>query len=388
VTSASGFPSDLRRLLATALWCGGWLGSLARPITAQPSVAHVVAHDRALCTSCRVELRRVASISDSTISISGIGAFLMRERNGTYILGSRSGEVVRVSGDGRILPRVGRRGAGPREFIGPFHADVGKADTVFVADKSTRRISLVDLDGGIGKRSVTVGNLASFLVQADNSFVLSGSGMDRASIGHVLHLHASDGRYVRSASASRSTTARVTPVTFFRSLAPATNARFVAAPLRRYELEIWSSQLQLREVIKREAPWFPSLPDDAGFDLPSRKPMPSTILGLLGSDRSDTLLVIIRTGARGFVPSPAIAAGEEGIDAYPGGAGINRYVDTVFELVDLARRSVTVSHRVRGGYFPVLNSMRANATPQVWKFGEATDGSLQIEVFDFRVLAK
>lgn len=341
----------------------------------------------ASCATCRLVVQPVAIVSDAELSLSAFEVFVARERSGGFLVGNSVGDVARYSAAGRFHAHVGRRGRGPREFLRPFFAASGNGDSVFIVDRETRRITVFGAQS-LPARTLPSGNLFEMLVLSPSIMVYSGAGHDPRSGSHSLHLQTTGGQYLRSNSAPSATARRPNLVTMARLLAPTLNGHFLAATVRRYTIEQWDAALNLQRVYVREADWFPPMADDAPFDLPNRRPMPSTLIGLLGSRQSGTVYTVIRKGAAKFTADETLrgATGELGASQYPRGAALNRYVDTVIEAIDLPRKTVLTTNTFSGAYFPVLGSFTSNGTPMLWRFAESADGLEHIEIVALRTL--
>lgn len=367
-------------VLAVLLFLAATAGAQARP-------RGTLLKGSASCATCRLVLLPVATISDTRISFSALEVFVASARASGFIIGNSFGEVARYSAAGSFRSYLGQRGRGPREFLRPFFAALGPADSVFIADREARRIAVFGAQGRPA-RSLPIGNLFELLLLPDSRIVYSGVGHDPKSGTHSLHLHASNGQHIRSNGVPSTAAHRPNLVTTARLLAPTLDGSFLAATVRRYTIELWDTGLNLREVIVREVQWFPALADDAPFDLPNRKPMPSTLIGLLGSAQSPTVYPVIRKGAAKFVADKKLdgATGELGASQYPTGAALNRYVDTIVEAIDIPSRTVLATNTLKGGYFPVLGSVTSTGTPLLWRYAESSDGSDQIEIFALRLV--
>jgi hypothetical protein len=254
-----------------------------------------------------LDLIRIATVTDDHVNLAADQVVVLRDINGQYWVATSSGELDVFDSVGRFRRRVGRPGTGPGELRRPFYMAVARGDSVLVADRETRRISVFDPTLSRTSRVFPIGSLHEFLALPSGRLVASGTVSGERSGGLSMHLLNDSGRVTKSASAEERMLGDRGSTGLVRSLALAPKSDILAATMRRYRIERWSSDLQFRAVYERAVDWFPALPHDTPVDLPNRKPMPSSLLAILGDTTSNLIISIIRTAERPFAPDPMVA---------------------------------------------------------------------------------
>jgi len=162
-----------------------------------------------------------------------------------------------------------------------------------------------------------------------------------------------------------------------RYLSPHPNGGFISAMTYRYEFEHWSNSLVLLKRFVREGNWFPPMRAEQSVDFLARSPLPAQLFGVSTTPASSIAFATIILAAKDWKPDPRIkgTSGELSfMPPRPVGIYVNKYVDTIFEAIDLSTGSVLATSRFPGSYSPISH------TPYHWTLKEQSDGNVMVQI--------
>jgi hypothetical protein len=252
--------------------------------------------------------------------------------------------------DGRWHATIGRAGGGPGEFRGPLILRRSNGDTMLVLDEGNRRASYFTSDGvlirttalNLSARDVAIGN--------DHGVVVNAMVRTPEAAGLPLHLvDPVDGSVNHAFGAVVPVLRADQPRTVDRVLAPArcssACSRVWSALPTRYEIELWDYRSgEFQYALRRRPPWFsPHWQPEVVVPTPDHAP-PPYITGM-GTDACGRLWVYSLAAD----PEWREALGpqqERGGRAFYPVLDVNRYYDTVFEVLDGERGQLVASGRI------------------------------------------
>lgn len=250
----------------------------------------------------RIELRRIASISDSTGMLAA-RIVLATAHESRLLLPCCAGSGFAVYDTaGRLITTVGKRGSGLGEFQFAGAPLIGPGDTVHVGDARLGRISVFSPDYQF-IRTVAPAHprMQPQLVRSDGRYLVARQIPTPSEAGYPMHVLGPDGALHRSFGAD---TAQYRPdlARFLdRAVGRGSDGSVWAFPPGRYLLEQWdpdSARLLRRLSVApawfRESPFWP--PDE------TQRPVPS--MGGVVEDGNGVLWVLIRDAATDWEAPP------------------------------------------------------------------------------------
>jgi len=310
-----------------------------------------------------------------------------RNSKGSYLVGGKDGKLGIFDKSGKLLRTFGRRGGGPGEFQSIWRIHVSYRDTILVYDMFARRITVIDPNLTRAVRTFTFDDHRGAIPLHNGSFITSGSVATLRNSGLSLHLVSANGTVLKSASADSAVFRRQPGRMLGRSLFLINESSFIAAPMHRYRIELWSVDLKLKRIFERSVDWFLPLSDEAMIDIPSRKSLPMQLSSVAGSGSDGIVIAHLFSGSSKFKPDPALATrkGEVSVRESGSGPSLNKYVDTTIEFIELGTSSVLASGRFPGAY-ALVNQAPGGAHPPLYCIvRETPDGGETLEIvgFDF-----
>lgn len=324
------------------------------------------------CSSCRIVLHHVATLTDSQFPINLGRIRVYRDNSGRFLVPGEQGTKVGVySSTGQFLRQLGRKGDGPGEFRSIATILVGPGDSLHVIDDIARRRSVFDPSFSKLARISPATLRGDAVLYPGDRLLASGSLPTRESAGLPLHLLRGDGTIERSFGTDAVEVAAQAnlPMLLYRSIAPSRTGFWVANATH-YTIELWSDRLTRERVLHRDVEWFPRIADDYVFHTPTVE-RPRTLLRSMWEDPSGVLLVNIGVPAADWRPTAEARSEQPAFNE----RRMSRYVDTVLEAIDARSGTVLTTLRVRGAFTPV------GKTPYLFTVRATGDEEVTIDVF-------
>lgn len=254
---------------------------------------------------------------------------------------------------GHLLARIGRAGDGPGEFRGPRVVAVGSADTLYIFDARSRRLSVVGPDLAFVRSAPVQVHVFDAVLAVGDRLVVAATVPDRRRFGIPLHSLDLKGKYVQSfdepvggASLRPGQEHRLR-----RRLAPSGKGWFWSATeWGEYRVTRWRAPAKPEAIFTRSAAWLRS-----GYPPPSADPAtppPDRIVGLFEDERG-LLYVVLQVADREKwpralervrIPASSRAFDRFGEYGYLVAAPDSAY-DTVVEVIDPTRGEVLFTWR-------------------------------------------
>lgn len=305
-----------------------------RPVTDPPT-----------CTTCRVQLRRIATLGDveGAGGLAGDPRLVLETPQGNWIVAEYpvASRLLVYAPNGRFLQEVGRSGSAPGEFRSITAAYFDIEGRLHVFDGALRRETIFDSRFG----TVRTENLLELRVHEavlgdDGEPLFNADAATAEAIGYPIH-RVVDGRVTSSFGSSSPVQRPDAPWLGQRALASAVGGVWVGRRTH-YWLEKWTAEGSLLEVIERKADWFdPYLMRDP--PTPETPPKP-WINGIRVIGR-DTLLVLIGVAAPEFAQRVTILRQTPQRTVYDVSA-CRELFDTRVELIDATSGRLLVSDTV------------------------------------------
>jgi hypothetical protein len=337
--------------------------------------------DSARCANCRLETKHVVTISDDQYPIRSRGSrFVARDSRGRLLVAGADGGVGIFDSLGRFSRSLGRRGDGPGEYRHVVSVGFGPGDSVFVWDRVHRRITVYGPSLGPPSRTIPLGAYTSYLPTSSGA-VVSGAVTVNARESYALHRLDRTGRVVVSAGEMSDLTSPVFQRKLYRRLV-AGGGLVLASPIGRYDIEVWTDSLKLREVLTRRVPWFPVLADSIVVVPPDVRPMPAQLMGLSFNASSGIVLVCIQSGrkAPGLRYRPIQAAGEEHSSGLPEATAEDRFLESRIEAIDINRRALVATRTLPGKLTVVVDANPTSGRALFFRSQPTTDGGESIGI--------
>ena len=345
----------------------GFLGC-AGPNSSQDS-QHLRVSGEPECKDCRIELRRVAILGDSTDTSSvrpdaaSKECMVGRLRSGEWVLsGVAGGGLLNIYGEtGKLIRTIGRKGAGPGEFRSPLRHVVGSDDSLFVIDDGNARIQLMTAAGDFVRVFPTRDRFRGFALLPDDQLVLFRVPSKRTD--HLFHQFDRNGQLVRSFGTPIQPDSSLDLENWFVVAAP--QGRFWTASIWSYELRRWRAPDTLDLEVSREVDWFrsPSVyPAGVYVTVP-----PPPLLLHAWEDSSGRLWTYTAVADLNWAP---------GMKIVPSPEWQEKTFDTVIEVIDLSTGKLLASMRHPARLGIVCNS------PLMYGVDETADGDLRVSVYE------
>ena len=236
---------------------------LAQLLSAAASArAQITIPDTPSCKTCTITVgSRLLVLGDGTSPVGGIGHFVARISRSRFLVGG-AGVPEAFGSNGASLGPLGRKGAGPAEFLAAGAFISGPGDSTAVFDPRTGRIQIFD-ERLVFVRAFSFGqgvtNGGALWVAGDSPFITAGLRSGPTDSGFMLHLYGGDGTYRRSiaeshGSISPSTAAAQSQVLLTRF---STGEVVSVTAAEAYDIERWDLRAGTRiGQWTRDAPWF------------------------------------------------------------------------------------------------------------------------------------
>jgi hypothetical protein len=316
--------------------------SLLLPCAASNASAQtVVVGSGITCSSCRIDLERVAVIGGraSAHELSGPPWLVTRLRSGSYLIKGENdgGDLHLFDRAGRWVRQVARTGAGPGEFNDIMAVERVAGDSLWVFDPGNGRITVLAADLTVA-RSVPLG------VRMENAVVLGDSAVVTAqlrtpeAVGYPLHVVSSANHAVRSFGSENPTFRADDFGLNRRTLARGPRSTVWAAHYQAYIIEQWDVSGELKLRIVRDAEWFrPQVRPPSAQ--PGRPPLPK-IVGIRFDSATSHLWIATVVPAPGYRAAFGTEPQQiEGQLTYPV-VDWHALYETVIEVIDVRRSSV------------------------------------------------
>jgi hypothetical protein len=350
------------------------------------------------CRECSVEERTLAIIGGSDTNFTlGAASRIARLSSGRWVAGPllERGKIVLLDSAGRFVRLLGRPGQGPEDFGSINGLIAGKADTLFVWDRSNSRVAIYD-------GSMKLVRTVQLSVGAANGFALLPSGgLLFSSVTAPPRFHVVDraGRLTGSfgseviletgpnAGQHDAGNEKLVIDTRYAAVSPRTGTVW-AARMNRMDLSEWDTRGQhLRRIILEPdwfAPWTVSAKVDPSwtFTSPAGTTSPLT-QGVQVDDEGRVWVYVLVTDpawtrsqpARAVTPPTTGRGSSSAINA------LTRW-DTMLLSIDPARRVALGSRRFDMATFPVSGCTCAA------KYKVDQDGLVSFEIVAVSVTAR
>lgn len=287
------------------------------------------------CPACRISVSPVATLrnpGDSFPVDPGPDQAIARDTRGWFYLVSpaRPDQVVVFDPRGVAVRTLGRSGDGPGEFRSAAHLATGPGDTLFVWDRSARRISVfTPAPGSTLVRTLPFPHSMAeggFLVEPGGGFIANADVGHAAHFGRFIHRYSGRGRHLASWGRDE-VVIRSDLQARVRSLA---RARVGLWTLRSnsYRMELWDFSGALRRDLRRLDP---ALPDYRHNEIRPDRALDPVYLGM--QERDDGLLtVLVLVPDRRWKEVTQFRRGPHGMDFK--WLDLDRAFDTQIEVID------------------------------------------------------
>jgi hypothetical protein len=204
---------------------------------------------------------------------------------------------------GRLLGTIGRRGAGPGEFVRISVPILGRADSIYVHDFGLGRVSVIGPDLQVARSFAA--RYRPWLVRDDGTFVVAEQIGTPEHAGYPLHVVDETGKVLRSFGTESPQYRSDLRLLLTRFVAPARDGTIWAVAPGRYVIERWDPE---RGVLISSVPvrssWFREAPNHLDE---SERPV-SIILGLW-EDEAGWIWVLARVADLQWSRPPPLPPG-------------------------------------------------------------------------------
>ncbi len=338
-----------KQLLPFCVLWGLWTSSPRSIVLAQPLSREISSVPA--CARCTLHGSRVLTLG--TESDSGLlGApplSVVRDARGAWWVSvHRTGEPIHVfDALGRLQRTIGARGGGPGEFVGPLMLSRSTTDTMYIYDSGASRITALHSGGGpMVHRPSAISGIEQFAVSGDGRIVVNASVTSVDAAGLPLHLlDAKTGLPSRSFGAVEAVYRHDFPRVLSRRVIFADDDHLWSVLPTRYVLERWNIRTARVEasLTRRSDSFKPHWLPEIVAPNPSTAPAPYIIgSGLDPSGRIWVYSLMPDPNWRRALGPKRLMGGRE---IYPV-TDIDRYYDTLVEIIDPASGRLVASHRV------------------------------------------
>lgn len=321
------------------------------------------------CRDCRIELRQVAILGDSTDTsavrpdAAGRDCMVGRLHSGEYVFsGVVGGGFLNIYGtDGKLIRTIGRKGGGPGEFRSPIRHVVGSGDSLFVVDDGSRRIQVMTSAGAFVRVFPTRDRFRGFALLPNDQLLLFRVPSNRKD--NLFHQFDRDGQPVRSFGNAVQPDSALDLENWFVVAAP--HGRFWTGSIWSYELRRWRAPDTLDIEVSREVDWFRSpsvFPEGVYVTVP-----PPPMLLHAWEDSNGKLWTYTAVADPKWAP---------GLKVAPSPEWQAKTFDTVIEVIDLATGQLLASTRHPSRLGIVCNS------PLLYGVDETPNGDLRVSVLE------
>lgn len=311
------------------------------------------------CDGCRLQMQRVFELPANT-QIPGVikDVILVDSLIILSIAGPNEPPIAVDLETGRVRS-WGRAGHGPGEFIGPL--SLGRTGSrVVVYDPGNARFSVHTIEGSVVRE---VGGVAlpllDFAMLPGLRFVVNADIRTPQQAGLPLHLVDSTGSIVRSFGLAEPRLELGLDDQMVRRLT--TGSQLWSAPAREYRLSRHSIGDGGTDTFERQARWFRK---DRGATIPDAREPPATTIADIWEDPEGRVWVLVTVPDRRWRES--LETFEFRGQGFVRFTDVDRYVDTIIEVIDPSSRRVL--HSARSDRF--LASFVGNYHVAALKFDE------------------
>jgi hypothetical protein len=121
--------------------------------------------DAIQCATCRIEVKRLVTLRSAPERMAALAV----DSRGRIVVTDLTWKAILVyDTNGRLLQRLGRVGRGPGEFMQAGYVTLGSGDSLYVHDRSLRRITVrspLPRSSGNGVRELSYGGVGQSLVR-------------------------------------------------------------------------------------------------------------------------------------------------------------------------------------------------------------------------------
>jgi len=346
---------------------------------AQAPVAVAKISTASTCAGCRVVVREIGMIGDGTFDTDLGNSRVMRLPSGQFLVGGRKGVLGVFDSTLRFRRQLGRGGAGPGEFRSPTLAFPKDRDSLAIFDWVLRRLTIYGSELGAPARSLILPEFRDALFLKNGELLLSGFIATPSAAGFPLHVVTSSGTIKRSFGTSAPQVSRNSERILGKSIVRAPTGDILVGSPFRYEIELWSEGLQLTRTFRRDVSWFPPTAETYRLSYPGRERPSTELIGLGVDDQRGTVYATFLTAASAWRVDPKLkgTTGEVRWSDDPNeavGIYLNRYFDTMVDVLDPVTMTVLASARLSGFFIPISKS------PFYFTVREAADGTLALRV--------
>lgn len=233
------------------------LAGLTLGVALTPCQAQVVSGDRPQCASCRIDLRLVASLDSD--HVSGMPNSVARANDGSVFLVDRNERRVhRFSSKGDYLGELGKKGAGPGEYLSAFHVAVSDS-LVVVADRALARATVYSTITGRFVRSFALhgGPTTSLAVSRSGKVFIAARHPEKGAKESLVAEYSAMGERLWPVGASRSAVSPQLAWANQRRVYEHQDRLYVISPFS-HEIEVYDEQRRLvRSVGRRSSTFLP-----------------------------------------------------------------------------------------------------------------------------------
>ena len=309
-------------------------GQAPKPIDARPS-----------CPACDLVVEKVIRLDDPAADIdasAGNLSTIERDSRGRWWVVNYGGRhnVLVFDAQGKLLKKIGRKGAGPGEFEHLGTLAIGAGDTVHAIDFGQARRSVISPTTLTIVRSTPWPALAmNPIVLPEGSAIISSSSVGK---GFAYLLHRIDGRGELAASFDTNMHSANRQMRQWLSLRMAAGANadiFTVPRTLGYTIERWSADAKPLGAWERKVDWFPQFVPPTRYD--ARDGFPPEMFAIWVD--SGLVYVAAHVTQPDFKKATREAQVENGrawiVDDY------QKYWDTVIEVFDPATSRLVASKR-------------------------------------------
>lgn len=299
--------------------------------------------ERPSCGACRIELRRIATVSGDVFGVTRISKISLGVSGATAVGPTYSRGEVSFQRNG-VVSTIGRPGAGPGEIGSVWHVLVAAGDTLHVADSENGRITVYAPNGRY-VRTIPLPARPGAIIPVDSGYIMQGLIRTPEAFGFAIHLVGYDGVVRKSfGSAPTNIDAQVAFFTADRVLARGVESTLWAVDPNTFRVEHLTETGSVARSFVRDPQWA------APFD--PRKPNEghSRVLGVR--------VVGDRMWMISLAPDPSwrveAAAGEDGFYSI---TQMDRRFDTVVDVVNLKQGRIEASSRFDSYYSATVEGL-------------------------------
>jgi hypothetical protein len=341
--------------------------AVALPLSAQK---RVVIDSKPSCPDCTIEITRIlTALPSDSLRVPRPHPFVVDAAGRLYMFDSRRGVVMQYGSDGKLLRQIGRQGRGPGEFQYVRGMSVGPGDSIYLADESMSRLTILSSDGAVAK-VVTLNARYSKLIPMGPSEIFA-TGPVSSATGECYGVLAPDGTPKAKWGTCKPGDAMMLEsmmMAWMRHVAVGAGGRIWSARYNHYEIEGYDHAGKPTTTVVRQSEWFePWEPDPKKLRSFTERPLPT--LSGLATLPDGNLLVAVTRAAKDWTAPPTDAQGR-----LPRNSGWESKEETIFEVLDPRDGKLLASHTIKGRIFPLSGPYYAETR-------SSDDGETYVDVF-------